>query len=165
MNIRLLRTIGFSVGWILLFSGCKDDGGSGTGGGIALGQAIAGTWVVTDSVSVTVPDNSIITPEQFGSFLLTITPSLNGVLYTTQGSASPIVFPSSGTLLVNQEDDFSSGAVVTRQPDMIPMTMTLMQDDLLQIVLSVEADSSVPADHSRQTKIEGEYTFNLVKQE
>ena len=148
------------VAALLLAWGCKDDSGTDDGDEVVPGQAIAGTWSVGETGSVTGP-----TADQFENFQLTITALASRVNYTTQGNGNKIVFPDSGTLEVESSDNFSSGAEVIRQPDLVPMTMTLLPEGTLRIVFTISADSHAPATNGRTTGIAGQYTFILEKQQ
>nr|WKN39738.1 hypothetical protein K4G66_13665 [Tunicatimonas sp. TK19036] len=146
---------------LLLAAGCKDDTDSDNGNDVGPGQAIAGTWFVKDSTGVTGP-----TADQFQNFQLSITALASRVNYTAQGNNNKIVFPDAGSLEVETRDNFVNGAEVIRQPDLVPMTMTLNEaDTTLRIVFTISADSFVPVEQGRIAGIAGEYTFNLKKQQ
>ena len=145
---------------LLLTWGCKDDTGTDDDDEVVPGQAIAGTWSVGEDGSVTGP-----TADQFEDFQLTITALASRVTYSALGNGNKIVFPDAGTLEVESRDNFSAGAEVIRQPDLLPMNMTLNESDTtLRIEFRISADSYAPDNNSRVMGIEGDYVFNLKKQ-
>ncbi|MEM6844421.1 MAG: hypothetical protein AAF632_19535 [Bacteroidota bacterium] len=153
---------------------CKENGiGGGNDGEVVPGQAIAGTWFVRDTTDAVVDLLTFegveeqVEPGDFVGFRLTITPSLSEVAYITQGNVSPVIFPPQGTLVIEESDDFSVGAEVIRQPDLVPMNIQLFEADTasLQITFSAGLDSSIPGDNSRASGISGDYQLTMTRQQ
>lgn len=153
--------------------GCKENNGTNGGDEVATGQAIAGTWFVRDTTDAIVPQTAPDGVEKqveagdFAGFRITITPSLSEVAYITQGTVSPAIFPPQGTLVVEESDDFTAGAEVIRQPDLVPMTIQLFEADTayIEVNFSVGRDSSIPASNSRRAGISGAYQLTMIKQQ
>ena len=161
---KLVSTLAaFSLLFMIACGGGDDNptpgpgGDDGDGGGVP-GAAITGTWVQNEPDDVTVPNDAGVT---FTDFSITIgTTSTEGQLeYSTQNT-EPLVFPNSGTFALPDTPNFTSGAQVTRE-DNVPVTITLVGEDQLRMVFTVDADSGIPADNSRVTQVSGEYTFLL----
>ncbi|WKN41519.1 hypothetical protein [Tunicatimonas pelagia] len=168
-----------SIGTLLLFLlaisiwGCRENDDSGGGNEVVPGQAIAGTWLVRDTTDAVV---DLDTPPgieaqveagDFAGFRLTITPTLSEVAYISQGNISPAIFPPQGTLVIEESDNFSVGAEVIRQPDLVPLTIQLFEADTasLQITFSAGLNSSIPTDNSRISGISGSYQLTMTKQQ
>ena len=151
---KLLATIAaLSLLVIIGCSGGEDPPGPGTEDEIP-GEEITGTWV---QGTITGPAQ-----ETFTDFSIAIgTTSTSGQLsYTTQNT-NTLVFPSSGTFTLPDNPNFDNGAQVTRE-DGVKVDISLVNNQL-RMVLTVDADSSVPSDNSRVAEVSGEYTFLLDK--
>lgn len=160
MNDRNLWIICLTAFALVLAWGCKEDSGTDNGGEVVPGQAISGTWAITDPSNV-----SGKAADQFENFQLTVTVLASRVSYSALGNSNKIVFPDAGTLEVEASDNFVTGAEVIRQPDLLPMHMMLNENDsTLRIEFEISADSYLPANNSRVAGIDGGYTFILKKQ-
>ena len=168
---RLNTILLLSLLSLLFVCGCEVGDDPGGGDEVVPGQAIAGTWFVEDTVDANVPQtqpggvDKQIEAGAFVGFRITITPSVSEVAYVTQGNISPVIFPPQGTLVVEESDDFAVGAEITRQPDLIPMTVQVFESDSLQIEFAVGGDSSIPANNSREAGISGNYRLMMMRQQ
>lgn len=128
-----------------------DDGDGGDGE--VPGAAITGTWV----------QGTIDGPaaDEFTDFSITInTTSTEGTLSYTTLNTNTLVFPASGNFTgIPADADFTSTVQVTNGDT--PVDITLVNDDQLRMVFTIEADSGVPTDNSRTAEVAGEYTFLL----
>ncbi|MFP4090256.1 MAG: hypothetical protein ACLFUB_08875 [Cyclobacteriaceae bacterium] len=124
------------------------------------GEALRGTWVATQDNAVTGP-----AADQFANFSITITPTADQVSYTTNVAeiqGDPLVFPASGTFIVDATDNFQTGAEVLRETDDVSINMDLSEDgNVLTMNFTIAVDAVV---NGRVAGINGEYTFILNKQ-
>lgn len=152
----------------LIFSvSCKDNGGgNNTPDPEIPGEELAGTWTAVREDAITAPAGAEAIAAEFADFTITITAdATNGVRYTATHDGEPLVFPAGGPYAlegVEDSDNFETGASVTRQPDSVPMTVTLLDNgETLRLAFTI---STASGDNARVTGIEGEYVFTLDKQ-
>jgi len=141
----------------LVFSvGCKKDDPNPPSQDVP-GQALAGTWTVTEANNVTGP-----AADQFSNFSITITANASGVNYTTTNSGDELVFPDAGSFVVEASDDFDEGAEVLREPDNVPVDINLLEGgDVMNMTFTI--DISTASINGRVAGINGEYNFTLNK--
>lgn len=153
---------------ILLFSvSCDKNGGGNTPGPEFPGEELAGTWTAVREDAISAPAGAEAIAAEFAGFTITITAdATNGVRYTATHDGEPLVFPAGGPYAlegVEDSDNFETGASVTRQPDSVPMTVTLLDNgETLRLAFTI---STASGDNARVTGIEGEYVFTLDKQQ
>ncbi len=122
------------------------------------GEKLVGTWLVADPGDVTGP-----TADQFADFSISISATTSQVKYTASGSGDALVFPTSGTFAVEENDNFNSGAEVVRGPDNVPTDIVLTENGNV-MTMSFTIDVNTAAVNGRVASINGDYTFKLQKQ-
>ena len=136
----------------MIACGGGEDPTPGTGEDKVPGEEITFKWV---QGTITGP-----AADTFEDFSISIgTTSTAGRLSYTTENTNTLVFPNSGTLTLPENPNFTSGAQVTRE-DGVPVDVKLV-DGKLEMKLTVDPDSSVPAGNSRVAEVSGQYTFLL----
>lgn len=155
-TIHLLRAC-MSILILSLATACGDDTPDPATEEVP-GQELAGTWAVSEANDVTGP-----AADQFTGFSISITANASAVSYTTTGGGDPLVFPEQGTLIVEATDNFEEGAEVLREPDNVPMTVSLSESgDAMDLTFTI--DIGTTAANGRIAGINGEYNFSLSRQ-
>jgi len=145
---------------MLAVVGCKKDDGGGITPEDAAGANFAGTWAVGSSGSVMFDSDDRTT--EYSNFTFTVNYSAgqgSGTYSATGGQSGASPWPASGTWSFNAESPGAESFAVTRDDGLVvnvaltatDMTMTFTFDD------SVNEGSRVEA-------VNGNWTFNLVKQ-
>jgi len=155
-TIHLLRAC-MSILVLSLVTACGDDTPDPATEEVP-GQELAGTWAVSEANDVTGP-----AADQFTGFSISITANASAVSYTTTGGGDPLVFPEQGTLIVEATDNFEESAEVLREPDNVPMTVSLSESgDAMDLTFTI--DIGTTAANGRIAGINGEYNFSLSRQ-
>ena len=155
-TIHLLRAC-MSILILSLATACGDDTPDPATEEVP-GQELAGTWAVSEANDVTGP-----AADQFTGFSISITANASAVSYTTTGGGDPLVFPEQGTLIVEATDNFEESAEVLREPDNVPMTVSLSESgDAMDLTFTI--DIGTTAANGRIAGINGEYNFSLSRQ-
>lgn len=150
---KLIATI--AIFSMLLTFGC--GGGEDPAPGGVPGETLVATWVqgtITGAAAETFEDFSIT---------INTTNTPGELTYTTQNT-NTLVFPNSGTFILPENPDFSTGAQVSRDNE-VQVDITLTPENKLRLEFAINSNSSVPTNNSRTAQIDGPYTFLLDKQE
>lgn len=147
---------------LLFMIGCGGDDDSSTPGDGDSESAIIGTWAQDSASVITTPEGSGVT---FTDFSITFaTSDTEGMLRYTTSNTNTLVFPSQGTIEVPADPNFEAGVQVLRDSE-VPMTVSLVGEDQLRMVFTIDADSGIPTENSRVAEVVGEYNFLLDRQE
>ncbi len=156
-----LLAVAILLGLVFTLGCKKDDNGPGPGTDVP-GDELAGTWVQTAPEDITGPAAA-----DFTGFSITISVNANAVTYTTNSNTNGnvTVFPPSGTFDVEESDDAMSGngANITRNPDQVDVNAKVSADGK-SLVMTFTINTA-GGDAGRYAGIDGNYTFNLDKQQ
>jgi len=142
---------------VLFVFGCKEDDGPNGNGDDIPGEELSGTWEQVDANDITGPAAA-----EFTNFSISITATASGVTYTAE-SPNTDVFPTSGSFVVEESDNFITGASVTRMPDEVEVDVTVSADTTMldmNFTIATEGESG-----GRYQGIDGQYSFSLTKVE